>query len=957
MIKRILTALAIVVIPACSALSGLTDHPAFAAGTVASSNSPDLIIEAITWTPANPAMGEAVTFTITIKNQGSDTAASSRVAYYIDDALLNSAFVNQIAPGGTATKNFTWTAQAGSHTVRAVADSNNTVAESDETNNAKTYAFSTLAPDLVIESITWLPENPSKGDSVSFNVKVKNQGNGQANSSRVYFYIDGASRGYQETGRLDAGAATTRTFTWPAQAGSHEIKAIADKDGWVAESDESNNEKTVTFTTSAPDLIIETITWSPESPQESDNVTFTVFIKNQGSGKADYSLVAYYINDRYLSSVSVDPIDAGATDNKTFIWIVEAGSHDIRAVADSSNNVAEGDEANNETTAIFSPLPADLIVQEITWVPESPAAGNTVTFSVTIKNQGSGKAGSSRVYLYLDDYSIGYQVIQQISAGSTVQKDFTWTADAGSHTIRAVADKDNKVPESDESNNEKTVSFSPPLPDLIVENITWSPESLSIGDSVTFTVSLKNQGTGKSDFSYVAYYIDGVYLSSAYIDQMSSGNTTSRTFTWTAQNGSHDIKVIADKENRVIESDESNNEKTIIFSTPAPDLIVQNITWPAESQSIGDSVTFTIAIKNQGDMEADFSRLYLYLDGSSAGYLEVEVINAGSVALKDFTWTAQNGPHDIKVIADKENQVTESDESNNEKTVTFPAPDLIVQSISWTPVSPSAGDNVTFTVRIENKSSIKTGFSQLYFYIDDSFIGYQSVEELDAGNVVLKNFTWTAEEGSHSLKAIIDKEDQVQESDETNNEKIVPSPAFLPQGPAPETPAAPAPGSGLQEVKVSLSGQTTEVIVGQDIILNLAADNPAANPAVTIQLTIEVPPGMSVTSTGFAGGEGGQYTASYDVGPGDIRQIKVPVKTERAGNFDIAGNLSYYFVGDNSTAQFQAILLPVTVKSTDATAVMPSPAPSGKGIGLTWWFILAFLVVGGLFVMAIRKAR
>jgi hypothetical protein len=83
---------------------------------------------------------------------------------------------------------------------------------------------------------------------------------------------------------------------------------------------------------------------------------------------------------------------------------------------------------------------------------------------VTIKNQGSGKAGSSRVHFYIDGSSRGYQDVQEIDAGTTATKTFTWVAEADSHAIKAVADSNNEVTESDETNNEKTVTLSVSLP-------------------------------------------------------------------------------------------------------------------------------------------------------------------------------------------------------------------------------------------------------------------------------------------------------------------------------------------------------------------------------------------------------------------------------------------------------------------------------------------------------------
>ena len=42
-------------------------------------------------------------------------------------------------------------------------------------------------------------------------------------------------------------------------------------------------------------------------------------------------------------------------------------------------------------------------------------------------------------------------------------------------------------------------------PDLTIEAITSSPETPSMGDDVTFTISISNRGTATSGQCYVAY--------------------------------------------------------------------------------------------------------------------------------------------------------------------------------------------------------------------------------------------------------------------------------------------------------------------------------------------------------------------------------------------------------------------------------------------------------------------
>ncbi len=111
---------------------------------------PDLQVTKVSWTPAQPKVGEEITFSATIKNSG--TAASPAgithgVAFFVDDQFVSWAdtFNKSLAPGQSITlasnngpkgkKSFS--ATPGAHTVRAVVDDVNRINESDENNNTK----------------------------------------------------------------------------------------------------------------------------------------------------------------------------------------------------------------------------------------------------------------------------------------------------------------------------------------------------------------------------------------------------------------------------------------------------------------------------------------------------------------------------------------------------------------------------------------------------------------------------------------------------------------------------------------------------------------------------------------------------------------------------------------------------------------------------------------------------
>jgi hypothetical protein len=129
---------------------GLSVSPAREFVTFTKDVAPDLVVTSLTLEPANPKVGQAVSLRATLENRGdgpSTAGVTHGVAFFVGPTLIawSDTFNKSLAPGekteliansgpqGTAT----WTAAAGTHTLRALADDVNRINESDENNNAR----------------------------------------------------------------------------------------------------------------------------------------------------------------------------------------------------------------------------------------------------------------------------------------------------------------------------------------------------------------------------------------------------------------------------------------------------------------------------------------------------------------------------------------------------------------------------------------------------------------------------------------------------------------------------------------------------------------------------------------------------------------------------------------------------------------------------------------------------
>ncbi|MFC2034171.1 CARDB domain-containing protein [Chloroflexota bacterium] len=567
-------------------------------------------------------------------------------------------------------------------------DTVNVIHTSDKIGDSSVSYTPADEPDLIVESITYTPSDPSKGDSVTIDVKIKNQGNHIAFPCRIDLYIDGSFKNDKEIGSIEAGSVIDSTFKWVAEAGSHTVKIIVDTEFQIIESNESNNMKEITVSVLPPDLIIQDVDWAPVDVSEGDNVTFTVIIKNQGIGDADYASVALNIDGIILGYTIIGVMNSGSTDNKTLNWTAEAGIQNIKVVLDPYNRLVESNENNNDITVDLASFLPDLIASDVTWLPTNPSVGEEVTFTVTITNQGIAGSTSSSFDYYIGDYSSGSKYLEGIDTAGSITKTITWKAKVGSHDLRIIVDPDREVQEISEVNNDIIFTFAGTIsPDLVIQKLWWLPEEPSVGEVISFWAVIKNQGEGNANNSHYECYINDMEFTTGYLGALSAGSTCNITFDWVVEDGLHNIIVVADSNDEVPESNEENNKKLIIYPEP-PDLKIEEISWSPLDISENETLTFIVAVKNQGKSKSSGTHVQYYIDDIALVFMSVSSIEPGSTENHTVTWVAKEGAHIIKLVIDPDNNLVESNEFNNQRFATFSVSAL--SSSTDLPATPSS---------------------------------------------------------------------------------------------------------------------------------------------------------------------------------------------------------------------------------------------------------------------------
>lgn len=126
--------------------------------TIQSPPKPDLVVQNQSASPTTVEAGSSTYISCTVKNQGSGSAASSYIKYYLSsnttydtsDIYFTSDYVSDLSSGGTSSENATVTIPSGTSTgtkyILFYADKDDSVSESIETNNVAYKAITVIDP-------------------------------------------------------------------------------------------------------------------------------------------------------------------------------------------------------------------------------------------------------------------------------------------------------------------------------------------------------------------------------------------------------------------------------------------------------------------------------------------------------------------------------------------------------------------------------------------------------------------------------------------------------------------------------------------------------------------------------------------------------------------------------------------------------------------------------------------
>ena len=228
-----------------------------------------------------------------------------------------------------------------------------------------------------------------------------------------------------------------------------------------------------TASSSSPDLVVDAPTLSERAPVAGASFTLSATVRNQGAARSDSTTLRYYqstdstitTGDTVVGTDSVFGLAASRSGDESISLTAPStpGTYYYGACVDAVSG--ETDTTNNCSVAVtvtVSAAPAPDLVVEMPTVSESaPTAGARFTLSATVRNQGNGSSGSTRLRYYqstdstitTNDTEVGTDSVSGLGASESGDESISLTAPSTPGTYYYGACVDAVSNESDTTNN------------------------------------------------------------------------------------------------------------------------------------------------------------------------------------------------------------------------------------------------------------------------------------------------------------------------------------------------------------------------------------------------------------------------------------------------------------------------------------------------------------------------
>ncbi len=657
---------------------------------------PDLEIASLTFSPDTFAMRQRVSVAVEVRNVGQGRINTPvNVEFRLDDATLQvTQLVPPIPPGSSQIVRIDYTAQPGQHRLQAIVDPSRALGEANIANNVREVTLPDVpAPEVALSDLELLPTNPQVGQQYVATVRVRNTGGQLAGAVPIVLqHLDsnGAvlATNTSSIPNLAAGLDQRFSLSTARPMGATRLRVRISPEDISDTQPDNNTIETDLPAVPPPDFVLSGMSVQlPGDLRFGSTIRFNIQIRNEGGnfrlpiGFPQGIPVRLLVDGQAVGQALIGGLDSGVRTEVSVAWSVDRpiDNPQVRVVVDPDNVVSESNEDNNaiEERLAASVAPVDFTVESIDILPAGKPAGDTANVVVRVRSSGAYQ-GRLSVAAQVDGTRLPpVEANVNIPEGGTTDIPLRWTVIPGANrAIRAEVDPDNRIAESDDTNNvlNHVVNYPVDAPDLTFGDLQYEPtEGVRQGDRVRVRMQVRNNGGAYRGNVPVRISIGGSFQRNVDVLAPEPGGSRQIVVEWSAiQGNNHPLTAVMDPDNVVAESNEENNSLAQVLAinvAPRPALELASVSEPPVPLAPGQAVDIDIVLRNNGQVEltpvlevtglpegwGDLSAVSLRLVPGQEAQQRLRIRVPSNVASRDvvFTVTATASAYGLQVSAQR----------------------------------------------------------------------------------------------------------------------------------------------------------------------------------------------------------------------------------------------------------------------------------------------------------------
>jgi subtilase family serine protease len=418
---------------------------------------PDLVLDSVTLAPDRPTVGDTVTATAVVTNQGPRNAQAATVHLLVNGTLQSITPLPAIAAGESTSVIAQWVATLAPAELTMTVDPEGAVPESTEANNTRTVSFKGgELPDLVITDVVMLAASPANFNQTQYAVTVTNQGFGDSIGFQVLAGAMGGSF-FMTYPPMKAGEVVTLQYPWVDKIGTGNVRLVIDAVNTVREIDKTNN----VYIVETADLVGTPSVFVDIAPDGVTRVSFE--FTNAGMLDTPAAQVKITVDGGITQTLSTGPMLAGETVSLVSEPVPGEGRHTFSAEIDPLGLLPESDNDNNTVvfTYTIGELP-ELNTRSMGLTPATFEFGQTLTLEFVVANTGGKRSTATIAHIHDPAASVlvGTAIIPAIEPGEEKTVVFEWTLETALTSVQVTLDPLQVVVEESEENNVTALATS-----------------------------------------------------------------------------------------------------------------------------------------------------------------------------------------------------------------------------------------------------------------------------------------------------------------------------------------------------------------------------------------------------------------------------------------------------------------------------------------------------------------